>query len=1677
MKRYVILLCVLLCCLMLKAQSVTYTCRYWFDQNHAQAATVSFSDSTWQADLDVGLLTAGIHKLCLQVADTSMKWSSPQTYLFFKTLDTLQEDLTCRYWFDQNHSQMQHLPFGNGNLLLNVDDLEDGLHTVNIFLESEKLTTTQNYSFVKVAVVGQDTLDMSNLLYHCWFDQDFEHRQTDSIGDGHFLLDVSELEDGLHTVNVLIEGDALTTTTRYVFVKLPVGNPSSEYQYHCWFDNDFSTMQTGGLGLGCFQLDVDGLTNGFHTVSVQLDDNGTLSAPLHYMFYKRPFGGYITKWEYWLNGDTDNRHTTDLSPYVDTLDIITLLPLETWPIRSTCFHFQPNGDEPYIIAKNEITFRFWDVDKHFFDKSSFYIDENIVEPIVADSLERNTTVSIDAPRDNQIRWFKLDVGRGDFLSFQADKACTMQLFAPSGEEVYSASGPESIELRGFNVWEDGTYYLAVHDVTGSGETVSVTYNWLNRYTILSYDVHLVGNGGCSTVTFQGNGFNSLLNVYLVNYQNDTIRQMDIGHECNTSTTVSFNFYQENLGTYDAVFEFFEETIRINGALEVQEPVDIVLTSTVSYPSAFLRNTPCTYTYTITNNGNMTAYNVPVYVYIGTEDMNGLYSIRIDGLEIQSYYDCVKDLYEWSELEKKNIKEYSDLVGVDYCFLKSVDIGDNEVDSVLIRSGYFYLEIPPYTTRTISLRLISYTNVDTWFSCPNEWLPIIEQENRWMFFDSSSRSSQSDFCCWHTTLEGALNIISIISSGASIILQLKAASDLGAAAVAGATAIIPDPTSPSAVALAGAGVMSAATMQALSLFASYISCASSTIAETISGTANDLCNGELKTGDRVVSVSGILIDCITSVLGYFFPSMGYVSSISSIGMGAWSLWHIWRNKNPYCENGNSKGGKALAVISFDPNDIHGYLSEAGSHYMRQEIQNVQYEIEFENDTTLATAAAHTIIVRDTLDATKFDLNSLAARSVTIGDKRLDLNGEQTFARTLDLRPEIYVIAQINQDYDPTTGIIQWTIQSLDPMTMEPTNDPNQGVLPVNFYGDGVGFIDYSVNLRGTFADGTAISNRAGIIFDQNDVIMTPTWTNIIDAVKPTSHIESVTPLEDSLAFNFVSSDNSSGVWYHTLYYRNDSTAQEWQVRKAQIFENSFKLHLEDFLTTEYLVMAVDSAGNHEEKNMVAEYVFVASIAHFITAGTWSTASNWQDGALPGTNDAVFIDAPCQLNQNAKVGTLTVSDGQTLTLQSGQTLTVSGSLTNTATSGLVIKDGAQLVNASGNVQATMEKNVVAYGSANPNGWYTIASPMEAMPIAGSSFLTPEYDLYRYNESSINAEWENYKDASNLNFTTFENGRGYLYANSNTFSPVFTGTLNVADVDCSLTYSERPDGLSGFNLIGNPFPHDIYKGAGAAIDNANLASGYYTLTNEGSWRVHTYEDAIVPGQGVLVKAATATDLTIAKTRAMATAENGGSKAAMGRMGLSVVGANGHDKAFAYFGQGDGLNKVDNFAEQAPRLWIRANGNNYAIAHLDKQTETMEVVFSNNQSGTFTLTVNSNDLSFSYLHLIDHVTGADMDLLQQPDYTFQATGQEQHFVLVFRWNTSVGENQQQTFCFVKDKMLYINTESQCGHFALTDVMGRTVKSGEVKSCIDLTDLQSGLYIVRLIDGYSQRVQKIVVD
>lgn len=275
---------------------------------------------------------------------------------------------------------------------------------------------------------------------------------------------------------------------------------------------------------------------------------------------------------------------------------------------------------------------------------------------------------------------------------------------------------------------------------------------------------------------------------------------------------------------------------------------------------------------------------------------------------------------------------------------------------------------------------------------------------------------------------------------------------------------------------------------------------------------------------------------------------------------------------------------------DPNDIFGYMAESGSKYMKEGTTDVYYTIEFENDPEIANASAHTIVVKDTLDMSRFDLSTFAATGVKIGSVEMKLNGEKNFSkRTMDLRPAIDVIAQVSLSLDEQKGIATWTIESLDPMSMEPTEDAMQGVLPVNVNGNGQGELTFDIKLKPGMVEGETVGNRAGIVFDQEGVIMTPTWTNIVDATSPESHIIDVVANADLTADIYIEvADEMSKPWKYDLYVQ-EGVDGKWERRALNIpVDSVLHIKVHEGIDHGFYVVATDSAGNVEQKDAEREF---------------------------------------------------------------------------------------------------------------------------------------------------------------------------------------------------------------------------------------------------------------------------------------------------------------------------------------------------------------------------------------------------------------------------------------------------------------------------------------------------------
>jgi len=457
-----------------------------------------------------------------------------------------------------------------------------------------------------------------------------------------------------------------------------------------------------------------------------------------------------------------------------------------------------------------------------------------------------------------------------------------------------------------------------------------------------------------------------------------------------------------------------------------------------------------------------------------------------------------------------------------------------------------------------------------------------------------------------------------------------------------------------------------------------------------------------------------------------------------------------------------------------------------------------------------------------------------------------------------------------------------------------------------------------------------------------------------------------------------------------------------------------------------------------------------------ANLFTVKTNYYAGETDASNKVGFAKGSASLN-----GWEMAANDQ-MTLTEGSTLTVSGDLINSNPDNLILENGAQLIHNTEGVKATVKKDIIPY--TGDNGWNFIASPItEALtPSEENGFLNGTvgqgnntYDLYYYDEPS--QQWKNYESQSFV----IENKKGYLYANGETNGTTlqFSGTLSPSNESITINnLSHSATTLNGFNLVGNPF-----------ACNATINQDCYVI--EGSQVVlATTAPVLAPCEGVMVKATNeCSSVTFTKT---SSSKGNNSKDCFDL--VIIQGKANVDRARVRLNEGIGMEKFSlNDKHSQISLW--QDGQDFAVAYVNGATE-MPVTFSASKDGTYTLTLEASNLDLDYLHLIDNLTGNDVDLLVTPSYTFEAktTDYTSRFRLVFsNYEDTVGDNV--TFAYVNNGDIVVNEE---GTLQIVDMTGRVIvsRSGRIQ-CVPTTGMASGVYVLRLINTDGVKTQKIVVE
>lgn len=1085
------------------------------------------------------------------------------------------DGITGRYWFDNSTILT---PFTPGLMEIPTDGLSDGLHMLNAFVEKGGLTSSVSSRwFVKSRDLGASV----DPRVHLSVDGKPWDVVTGARGNGIIALDLSTagIPEGMHLLDatVVIGGSVSSTVSRW-FLKTLTLRGGESYKTTLFLDGKpWQTLDTqaSGDGVMALQLDMNDVPLGFHTLQAQvvstdgiptgvretmfmrvpstaqlstlrgyyvldgkilgeldasmdgtvfhLDvDASQLKSGLHSVstylasgigittsvktawFVKIPEGGEgVKSYEYWLNDNSESLHTVTLPEVENPFSLVSLIDMPVEKFRSTCYTFALEEGKPVTYARNDFNIRFSDPDGRISMTGGQFTDPRVREELGdIEVIKPNVKTTVKSIADNTMKWYKFDAEIGDSIGVRIDRAAMMELYTPQGEKVLSASGADATRFRTYTPVTNGTYYLAVHDITAYNKSnIGVELVHIPRFAVLTHTPGKTAVGKPMVMTLFGNGYAALKSARLrgddVSTNAETISVADTH---NSELYFTLDKTELPAGRYTLELTFDDNgvdkvvTVADAVALEAADPQPV--TASVSWRRIVAR--PFPFEVRVKNPGNVPYWNVPV-------------SIGFDNVDAMNSVDFK-----------------------DFCVS-----ADEESDEA----------------------------------------PYVVTEN---LFGTGKKG------CYMPIL------VPYLGPGEEKVLTFDV--NFGSAFVFNAYAMAGDAWSEEAGELAADKDATPEEIRKEPLSGIY--------------SLRQVIGRQCESREEMEELIDYIIKHFNNFRGIKFDKSFTVTSISwsenyteqhglaapypAASSASWYIKKVIRNGGGKGDGGASADDAAESttpqptpttvniILAFDPNEISGYTSPGETCHVARDVKTVGYTIEFENDPEFATASAHVITVADKLDKEVFDLSSLKMRAVKIGDRTLELDGEKDFVKTIDMRPNVDVIGQVALDYDEATGEANWTITSLDPMSLEPTLDAMQGVLPVNMDGNGIGQILFDIDLKPGLKDGQEFGNSAEIVFDGNEPIKTNVWTNITDYTLPEAVIAGKELSEDGLSctLTFEGSDSGSGIWYYDLYARA-AGAERWELVRSQIEDDTFVYESATSLAnTDFAVIATDRAGNRQ-----------------------------------------------------------------------------------------------------------------------------------------------------------------------------------------------------------------------------------------------------------------------------------------------------------------------------------------------------------------------------------------------------------------------------------------------------------------------------------------------------------------
>lgn len=390
-----------------------------------------------------------------------------------------------------------------------------------------------------------------------------------------------------------------------------------------------------------------------------------------------------------------------------------------------------------------------------------------------------------------------------------------------------------------------------------------------------------------------------------------------------------------------------------------------------------------------------------------------------------------------------------------------------------------------------------------------------------------------------------------------------------------------------------------------------------------------------------------------------------------------------------------------------------------------------------------------------------------------------------------------------------------------------------------------------------------------------------------------------------------------------------------------------------------------------------------------------------------------------------------------------------------------------------------------------------------------------------------WNSVTNAANA----IVSGVGYRAASTDNSGFVFRGTVNQGIVNNNIVYTTAPGvPFKQWNLVGNPYPSyiNVFDFLNYVVDtntgtkNVDLleifGAAVYGYDGNGSdgwtiWNLNTPEKNIAPGQGFLVQAdqtqVAAFDLkfapsmrVIGNTDDFIPNRSANTNNLHLKLRANIGTGNYHTDFYFNDNSSSGLDRgydavvygsVAGAKSIYSRLVENSNGSDIAVQSLATEALGSDMVvplgIKAAQGQQVTVSIAESDLPSNIkVYLEDNVSGTftllnDSDYIFTPSSTLNTPGR---FFMRFSDQTlstpDTAINGLQIYSTAAPRALFVKGQlTDTTTITMYDVQGRVVLSSQLEASsnsnqVDVSNLSSGLYVVKLNNTSQQKTQKVIL-